>query len=309
MMTPEAISRAYNNRLLVPNFQDILRLWDGHSAQAREAITAAGRGHWDLRYGPRPLNTLDVVQAEAPEGSTAGKMCKGAPVLIFIHGGYWRMLDKSAQTFMAPALARRGAMVVIPNYTLAPAVGLEDISLEIAQALAWVWQHAHRFGGDRDRIVVAGHSAGGHLTGMALSLDGQALGRAMGRAMGRTMGLSLPRTLAARGVAISGLFDLAPLQHCEWLMPDIRLTPESIARLSPAGWAAPKGRRMLAVAGELESSEFHRQNALIRQAWGAKAVPLVEKISGRNHFDILLDLMDDQSRLFSLVAGELGLGD
>jgi arylformamidase len=211
------------------------------------------------------------------------------------------MLDKSAQTFMAPALARHGAMVVIPNYTLAPAVGLEDISLEIAQALAWVWQHAHRFGGDRDRIVVAGHSAGGHLTGMALSLDGKALGR--------TMGLSLPCTLAARGVAISGLFDLAPLQHCEWLMPDIRLTPESIARLSPAGWAAPKGRRMLAVAGELESSEFHRQNALIRQAWGAKAVPLVEKISGRNHFDILLDLMDDQSRLFSLVAGELGLGD
>ncbi len=245
MMTPEAISRAYNNRLLVPNFQGILRLWDGHSAQAREAITAAGRGHWDLRYGPRPLNTLDVVRAEAPAGSKAGKKGKGAPVLIFIHGGYWRMLDKSAQTFMAPALARHGAMVVIPNYTLAPAVGLEDISLEIAQALAWVWQNAHRFGGDRDRIVVAGHSAGGHLTGMALSLDGQALGRAMGRAMcrtmGRTMGLSLPRTLAARGVAISGLFDLAPLQHCEWLMPDIRLTPESIGRLKPGGLGSTQG--------------------------------------------------------------------
>lgn len=296
MMTPEAISRAYNNRLLVPNFQDILRLWDVHSAQARAAITAAGRGHWDLHYGPRPLNTLDVVEAESTSGTARGK---GVPILIFIHGGYWRMLDKSAQTFMAPTLARRGAMVVIPNYTLAPAVGLEDISLEMAQVLAWVWQHAHRFGGDRERIVVAGHSAGGHLTGMALSVDGRQLGRAMG--------VDLPRTLSARGVAISGLFDLAPLQHCEWLMPAIRLTPSSIGRLSPAGWGAPKGRRMVAVAGELESSEFHRQNQVIRQAWGAKAVPVVDQIAGRNHFDILLDLMDERSRLFSLVACELGL--
>jgi arylformamidase len=198
---------------LVPDFQDILRLWDGHSAQAREAITAAGRGHWDLRYGPRPLNTLDVVQAEAPAGSTAGKMGKGAPVLIFIHGGYWRMLDKSAQTFMAPALARHGAMVVIPNYTLAPAVGLEDISLEIAQALAWVWQHAHRFGGDRDRIVVAGHSAGGHLAARMGCAD-----------------LVVP---VARVVPISPLADLAPLMQTD-MNANLAIDPAEADRESPA---------------------------------------------------------------------------
>ena len=300
MMTPEAVSRAYNNRLSVPNYKDVLRLWDEQSARARQDLSAAGRGHWDLPYGPRPLNTLDVVEAKRPGPAARGKPDgQGAPILFFIHGGYWRMLDKSAQTFIAPEWTKRGAMVVIPNYTLAPAVSLEDICLEVAQALAWVWQHANRFGGDPERIVVAGHSAGGHLTGMALSLDGSRLGRAMG--------LRLPKTLAAHGVAISGLFDLAPLLHCEWLMPDIRLTPESVVRLSPACWAAPMGRRMLAVAGALESSEFHRQNALIRQAWGARAVPVVETIPGRNHFDVLLELVGHQSRLCSLLAGELGL--
>ena len=299
-MTPEAISRAYNNRLLVPNFQDTLRLWDAHSVQARSALDAAGLGHWDVPYGPRPLNTLDVVQAAPRRGVNAAQAgSDGAPILFFIHGGYWRMLDKSAQTFIAPALSQRGAMVVIPNYSLAPAVSIEDICLEMVQALAWLWQNARRFGGDPARIVVAGHSAGGHLTGMALSCDGRALGRALG--------VNLPDALSARGVAISGLFDLAPLVHCEWLMPDIRLTPTSIRRLSPAAWAAPRGRRMVAVAGEAESSEFHRQNQLIQRAWGRQAVPIVEKIPHRHHFDILLDLMDANTRLSRLFDRELGL--
>ena len=331
-MTPEAISRAYNNRLRVPNFQDILALWDERSLKARRALDARGLGHWNLRYGPRPLNTLDLIQPapSAREGrglaglgrvSGAGRSNRssnGAPILFFIHGGYWRMLDKSAQTFIAPRLSQRGAMVVIPNYSLAPVVSLEDISLEIAQALAWVWAHAHRWGGDRERIVVAGHSAGGHLTGMALSCQAQLLGRAMGwrptQTEGRRSGPSqqlhseaqLPPSFSTRGVAISGLFDLAPLVHCEWLMPDIRLTPESIRRLSPARWAAPKGCRLVAVAGEDESDEFHRQNRLIQQAWGPRAVPVVEALAGRNHFDVLLDLEDDNSRLSQLVDEALG---
>jgi len=293
--TPEAISRAYNNRLLVPHFLDILRLWDEESAQAREQIDGARRGHWSVPYGPRPLNTLDIIEAD-PAAVVPGQ---AAPILFFIHGGYWRMLDKSAQTFVAPAWSARGAMVVIPNYSLAPAVSLEAISLEVAQALAWVWLNARAYGGDPDRIVVSGHSAGGHLTGMALSCDGRRLGRALGT--------RLPRHLSRRGLSISGLFDLSPLVHCEWLMPDIRLNPVSIARLSPAGWAAPQDCRLVAVAGGDESNEFHRQNRLIHERWGSDVVPVVEEIPNRNHFDILLDLMEPHSRLSRLMAGQLGL--
>lgn len=292
-MTPEGYSRAYNNRLLVPDFQNILRLWDEESAQARQALEHQGLGHWNLAYGPRPLNTLDLIQPAQAGGGA------GAPILVFIHGGYWRMLDKSAQTFIAPRLSQRGAMVVIPNYSLAPSVGLEDISLEIAQALAWVWAHARQWGGDPQRIVVAGHSAGGHLTAMALSCQADVLGRAMG--------LKLPRQLSTRGVAISGLFDLAPLVHCEWLMPDIRLTPESIQRLSPVRWSAPRACGLTVVAGELESEEFHRQNRLLEQAWGTRAVQRVEPIAQRNHFSVLLDLMHTNSRLSTLIDQALGL--
>ena len=287
-LTPTQISRAYNNRLLVPHFQEILSEWHRKSDLARRTLPAA---HWDLAYGPEPLNRLDVIEPRGTRQSELG----GAPVLFFIHGGYWRMLDKSAQTFIAPSWSARGAMVVIPNYSLAPAVSLEQISLEIAQALAWTWRHAGQFGGDPSRIVVAGHSAGGHLTGMALSCRWPELAP------------DLPADMVTRGLSISGLFDLAPLVHCEWLMPDIRLTPESIARLSPARWDAPAKRRLVAVAGALESSEFHRQNDLIAARWGAQTVPLIERIAARNHFDILLDLDNPQSQLSTLLAGLLGL--
>lgn len=287
-LTPADISRAYNNRLLVPHFQEILAVWNERSARARSLLSQDPRmaAQWDVAYGDDPLQRLDVIAPSA---------ARDVPILFFIHGGYWRMLDKSAQTFIAPHWVERGAVVVLPNYRLAPAVSLEDISLDVAQALAWTWRHARRLGGDPARIVVAGHSAGGHLTGMAMSCRWPQLAP------------DLPADVVQRGLAISGLFDLAPLVHCEWLMPDIRLTPTSIARLSPARWAAPARGRMVAVAGEFESSEFHRQNALVAARWGARAVPVTDRIPGRNHFDILLDLEEPKSRLSVLLADLLGL--
>lgn len=296
-MTPEAISRAYNNRLLVPHFMDILGLWDEQSTQARKGLTDTGRAHWDLTYGPKPLNTLDLIEAapRAKAPSSQDRQQPGAPILFFIHGGYWRMLDKSAQTFIAPTWSQRGAMVVIPNYSLAPAVTLGDISLEIVQALAWVWRHAEHYGGDRNRIVVAGHSAGGHLTGMALSCRWPQLAP------------DLPEQVVTQGLAISGLFDLEPLQHCEWLQSDIRLDAERIAAWSPARWKTPKGRRLVAVAGELESSEFHRQMSLLQRAWGKGAVEAVLSAPGRNHFDILFDLLDAQTTMSRHLTRLLGL--
>lgn len=292
-MTPEAYSRAYNNRLLVPHFQDILRLWDEKSVKARRVLSETRRAHWNVVYGPHALQSLDVVEASGTVRSTG----KGAPILFFIHGGYWRMLDKSAQTFIAPVWSERGAMVVIPNYRLAPRVSLGDISLDVVQALAWVWRHAEQYGGDRDRIVVAGHSAGGHLTAMALSC------------LWNQLGADLPPRMVTRGLAISGLFDLEPLQHCEWLQPDIQLNAQRIAAWSPARWKAPSGCRLVAVAGEQESSEFHRQMQILRKAWGAKAVEAVLSASGRNHFDILLDLLDSDTALSVQLARLLGLDD
>ena len=112
-----------------------------------------------MRYGPGTNETLDIYPTPAAN----------APVLVFIHGGYWRSSDKSLHGFLAPAFNADGALVMIPNYALCPAVGIEHIALQLARCLAWVHRHAALYGGNPSRIVVAGHSAGAHLAAMSLT--------------------------------------------------------------------------------------------------------------------------------------------
>src|SRR4051794_630343 len=123
--------RMYNNRELVPQHPEFFARWASESAKAREE----GPCELDLAYGKAPGETLDVFPA--PHA--------GAPVLVFVHGGYWRALDKQDHSFVAPAFTRHGACVVVPNYALAPAVTVPQITLQVARALAWTWHHIGRF--------------------------------------------------------------------------------------------------------------------------------------------------------------------
>ena len=146
----------YNNRARVPEAGTLLLpRWAAASALARERMTCV----LDEVYGSEPGETLDVFPARSD----------GAPVLVFVHGGWWRALDKSDHSVVAPAFVQAGAMVVVPNYALCPAVSIEQIALQTTRALAWAWRNAPRYGGSRSRIVVAGHSAGGHLAAMLLA--------------------------------------------------------------------------------------------------------------------------------------------
>ena len=154
-------------------------------------------------------------------------------------------------------------MVVVPNYALCPAVTIEHIALQMVRALAWVWRHAARHGGDPQRIVVAGHSAGGHLAAMLLGCRWQQVAE------------DLPAQLVSGALSISGLFDLEPMRHTPFLQADLQLTPASVRRLSPAFFPRPKGK-LLPLVGADESEEFLRQNQLIRDVWGPTAVPVCE---------------------------------
>jgi arylformamidase len=216
-------------------------------------------------------------------------------VLIFIHGGYWRSLAKSDFSFVAPAFTAAGVTVVVPDHALCPAVTVEHIALQMTQAVAWTVRHAAEFGGDPSRIAVAGHSAGGHLGAMLLSCRW------------KDVGADLPAQPLAGALSISGLYDLEPLRQVSWLQPDLKLTPASVKRLSPAFFPRPKAGRLYATVGLDESDEFLRQNRLIRDVWGPTAVPVCETLPGRNHFTVLESLVDPAGRLHELALRLLGL--
>lgn len=276
---PAWLDSMYNNRALVPDYAEYFRRWGAASADAMRSETR----ELDLRYGGGPNEHLDVYATDQPE----------APVLVFIHGGYWRALDKKDHAFVAPAFTSRGVCVVIPNYALAPAVTVPDITMQMVQALAWTWRNVARYGGDPSRITVVGHSAGGHLAAMMLAC------------LWPVYGKGLPADLVKNALSISGLHDLEPIMNAPFLQGDLKLTPQQVRQASPALLPAPSGGVLAAVAGADESEEFHRQVELIRKAWGPATVPLAEILPGLNHFSVLDALTQPEHRLHSIAMNLL----
>lgn len=273
--------RMYNNRALVPDFATHFEHWRVRSAQVRQQE----RCLLDVAYGEGTNETLDIFAARAPD----------APVVVFIHGGYWRSLDKADHSFVAAPLLEMGACVVVVNYALCPGtpdlpVTVPDIAWQCARALAWVWRHVGAHGGDRRNISVIGHSAGGHLAAMLLACRW------------RELGVDLPPDLLRKAMSISGLFDLAPVARAPFVQADLRLTPAQVRLASPASWPAPAGRMLQALVGGDESPEFVRQNQLIRQAWGPRTVPVCEALPGLNHFSVLSAMGQPGHRLQALAA-------
>ncbi|MGO4394278.1 alpha/beta hydrolase [Variovorax sp. M-6] len=268
------LDREYNPLLAVPDPAALFADWNRRSAATRETNLHFS----DIPYGPSAGQVLDVFPSTRPD----------TPVLVFIHGGFWRGSDKSAHSFLAPAFTSRGATVVLLNYDLCPAVRIETILAQVSHGVAWVYRHIRAYGGDPQRITLAGHSAGAHLTAMLLARDGTS-----------ERG-GLPPCTASRALCISGLFDLDTVRHVPFLQPDLALTRESARMLSPVAHTPRDGISVHAVVGELESSEFHRQNTLLGAHWGTSAVPVTEAIAGRRHFDILDDLSDPSTRLHGL---------
>jgi arylformamidase len=266
--------RMYNNRALVPDHADYFARWAQESQKAREELPC----ELDLPYGSGPGETLDVFPAA--QG--------GGPVLVFIHGGYWRALDKSDHSFVAPAFTRHNACVVVPNYTLAPAATIPQITMQMARAVAWTCRNARRYGGDPRRIVVAGHSAGGQLAAMLLAC------------LWPQLDPGLPRDIVRSVLAISALHDLDPIMRAPFLQETLQLTPEQVERASPSRLPAPRAGTLYSVVGGEESPEYHRQNRLIQEAWGTRRVPVCETLPGLHHFSVLDALVEPSHRLQQL---------
>jgi arylformamidase len=240
--------------------------------------------HLDVAYGASPGETLDIFPARKGDGSA----------LLFIHGGYWRSLDKRDFSFLAPAWVDAGVSLVVVNYDLCPKVTIERIVQQMLAASAWLYRSAERYGMDEERLFVSGHSAGGHLAAMMLA------------ALWPVFDRSLPRDLYKGALAVSGVYDLRPLTQVSWLNGDLRLDEESALKLSPAFVPPATHAPLYLTVGGLESSEFKRQNALLAQRWkpvlgGDLAMP------GRDHFTVIDGLADPGNALFAAARRMMGL--
>ncbi|HEX5093140.1 MAG TPA: alpha/beta hydrolase [Burkholderiales bacterium] len=266
------LSREYNNRELFPDHPRHFARWTESSARARSTMTC----FLDRAYGRSPGETLDLFPSRKGDGS----------VLMFIHGGYWRSLDKRDFSYLAPAWVDAGVSLVVVNYDLCPAVSIERIVQQMLAASVWLYRHAEEYGMDEERLYVSGHSAGGHLTAMMLA------------ALWPVIDASLPRNLYKGGLAVSGVYDLDPLVHVDWLRNDLRLDADAAFKVSPA-FLPPASRSPLSLAvGGLESAEFKRQNALLAERW--KRVLLEDvPMPGTDHFTVIDGLADPGSALFA----------
>ncbi len=265
-------AREYNNRELVPEHPQYFARWGEASARARATMTC----YLDRRYGEASGETMDLFPARKGDGSC----------MMFIHGGYWRALDKADFSFLAPAWVDAGVSLAVVNYDLCPKVTIEEIVRQMLRAGRWLYLNAEQYGMDEDRLYVSGHSAGGHLVAMLMA------------ALWPVFDSRLPKDLLKGGLAVSGIYDLRPLVKVDWLNVDLRLDEASALKVSPAFLPPATRAPVMTCVGGAESSEFRRQNALLGERWksafaGDIAMP------GKNHFSVVDGLADQSSALFA----------
>lgn len=259
----------YNNRARVPEHPEIFARWTREAEEYRLEALEQKRADLGLLYGTTPRQFIDLFRPAKGDGGLA----------VFVHGGYWRSLDPSLFSHMARGLNAHGVTVAVAGYDLCPTVTIARIIEEIRHACLFLWLRLNR------RMLVFGHSAGGHLAAAMVATDWNALYP------------KTPGDLVPAACSVSGVFDLTPLVSVT-MNEDLRLDEEEARRVSPLFWPAPKGRTFDAVAGGLESSEFLRQSRVIAETWGKAGVATrYEKIAGANHFTVADPLADPHSAM------------
>jgi len=269
----------YNNRAAFPDFQRFFDRWAAASAEARRTV----RCYLDVPYGPHAMEKMDIFM---PRG--ASRAC-----MMFIHGGYWRALDKKEHSFVAPKLVEQGITVAVPNYALCPSVTVEDIVRQILQACAWLYRNGTNFGAPAGSLYVSGHSAGGHLTAMAMAALFPAYAR------------DLPRKVVQGGLAISGVYDLRDLAHVPSVNGDVRLDAKTAEKVSPLAYPPATDAPLYLAVGGKELPPFLAQQAALAAKW-KKVVAAEIPGPDDHHFSILDHLTEPSSALFRAAMRMMG---
>jgi arylformamidase len=275
----EEMEYQYNPRESVPEYPQLAKK---RAEQARR-VRESAKSWLGVPYGSSPREKLDIYPADQP----------GGPVLIYIHGGYWRSGSKEDNCNFVPVFTKQGASVVLVEYDLCPTVTVSDIVRQTRSAIAWVYRNILRYSGNPAKIYLSGHSAGGHLTAMALAHDWASAG--------------LPRDLIKGAVATSGVYDLDMVMRIS-VQEEVRLTPELAKRNSPfhhpplpicpvivaVGGAEPKGWQQM-------SEDFFK----LCKERGVDCEYLI--IPSANHYTMSEHLADADSPLAQAMLRQMGL--
>jgi arylformamidase len=272
-LSDEALNQQFMPRIAVPDHERWLTEDLTASQRVRQDFAASGRALLDRRYGPGPRQTLDIFPADRPD----------APILVWMHGGYWRALSKEHYANIAPTMLGSGAAVVLVGYDLCPAVSLAGLLGQTRTALHWVHTHAKEMRGDPGRIVLAGNSAGAHICAMALQHDWSNEG--------------FPRDSLRAAALITGIYDLTPVLRLP-VQAEIRLKDDEVDALSPQKLPIGSKARSLVAAGADEPPLWIDQSRDYHAEVLAAGVPSeLLIVPDRHHFSITRDLTDPESTL------------
>lgn len=277
----QALDSQYNNRAKVPNFEQIVQQWKRDS----EALRQQAHFQADIAYGSHPREILDIFPASQP----------GAPVQVFIHGGYWRSLEKGLFHFIAGGFIDHNITYVALNYPLTPQATMDEIVTACRRAMMWLYQNIANYRGDPHKIYISGHSAGGHLVAMLMATEWPGLAP------------DLPADLIKGGCAISGLFNLSPIQLSN-INEDVRLDAAMAHRNSPLFLSPTSYSPLIVTVGGAESDEYLAQSHDFAAAWSQEGLAVTEMIVPKaNHFSILESLINPQARLNQAIFRQMGL--
>ena len=273
--TAEEFDRQYNPRLWTPNSEALVARNEELSASLRKRANCS----LDISWGPKASNGVDLFFPEQVDGQSSW------PVVLFIHGGYWRSRQKSSFSFVSQPLLDAGAMVAVTDYSLCPDVRLQDIVEEMRVLVEWLYHNIEKYAGRRTLHVV-GHSAGGHLAAMLALTDWQSRGTGVAPDFIRSI------------IPISGVFELEPLLSHS-VNDDLKLRPDDIESLSPSRFDAHSVKALAKVyVGTDESDEFQRQSREFAEKWLSMGVKVrYTELEGHDHYSILSALADPEYRI------------